>query len=263
MHRTLGEPAFHYRTVDTTMRVASEWARSGCPEGTVVTADQQTQGRGRLGRDWISQPNQGLYLSLVLRPTCRPGEAPLLTLAVGLGVHEALEEVARVSCDIRWPNDILIRERKCCGILVEMETEKSAASHVIVGIGLNLNHEEFPAKLASTATSLRIETKRPWSREEVQAPLLEAVGRAYDLYLDRGPQPILEAFRQASSYAAGRRVVIEDVPGEPNIARRGVTAGLDASGFLLLRDCRGQVAPIVAGSVRPDRGTMDEDAAGG
>ncbi len=245
------------------MRVASAWARSGCPEGTVVTADQQTAGRGRLGRSWLSKPNQGLYLSLVLRPTCGPGEAPLLTLAVGLGVHEALEEVAGVSCDIRWPNDILIRERKCCGILVEMETEKSAASHVIVGVGINLNQEEFPSELASIATSLRIETNRPWSREEVQAPLLDAMGRAYDLYLARGPQPILKAFQQASSYTAGRRVVVEGVPGKSNIARRGVTAGLDASGRLLLRDCRGRVAPIVAGSVRPDRGTMDEDAACG
>ena len=140
----LGRPAFHYARADTTMRLAAERARDGCPEGTIVTADLQTAGRGRLGRTWISEAGQGLYLSLVLRPSCTPDAAPLLTLVAGLGVKDALERLAGVQCDIRWPNDILIRERKCGGILVEMDAHRGQVDHVIVGIGINLNHLEFP-----------------------------------------------------------------------------------------------------------------------
>ena len=258
----LGQPAFHYRTLDTTMRVAAERARQGCPEGAVVTADQQTAGRGRLGRNWLSEPGQGLYLSIVLRPACNPGAAPLLTLAAGLGTREALERLASVSCDIRWPNDILIRERKCCGILVEMETERQTVAHVIVGIGINLNQQAFPAELETVATSLRIETGRSWSRSEVLSPLLESLESTFDLYRRQGAHPILEAFQQASSYASGRRVVIEGVPEDGSGPRRGVTAGLDSNGLLLLRDEAGGISPVLAGSVRPDPDDFDKHATG-
>ena len=263
MARKFGQPAFHYRTLDTTMRVASEQARNGCCEGTIVTAEQQTAGRGRHGRNWLSEPGQGLYVSLVLRPACSPASAPLLTLVAGLGVWEALERTAPVRCDIRWPNDILIGERKCCGILVEMETERQHVSHVVVGIGINLNQTEFPPALRATATSLRIETGRAWSREAVLQPLLESLESCYDLYRRGGAHPILEAFQQASSYASGRRVIVESLPTDGSSRLRGVTAGLDSNGLLLLRDDAGTVSPILAGSVRPDPGTIEEHAAGG
>ena len=256
MVRKLGRPAFHYPSADTTMRLAAEHARDGCPEGTIVTADLQTAGRGRLGRTWVSEPGLGLYLSLVLRPTCLPDAAPLLTLVAGLGVKEALERVAGVQCDIRWPNDILIRERKCCGILVEMEAEHARVNHVIVGIGINLNHSKFPPELGDTATSLRIETGRRWSGAAILGPVLESLEVCYEQYQAKGAGPILESFQQASSYAFGRRVIVEGLAKDLAAPARGVTAGLDGRGLLLLRSDDGTVAPILAGSVRPDPVTM-------
>ena len=251
-----GQPAHHYATIDTTMLAAADLARQGCPEGTVVTADEQTAGRGRLGRNWVSQAGLGLYLSLVLRPPVRPHAAPVLTLVAGLAVKEALEGLAGLRCDIRWPNDILVNERKCCGILVEMEAERQQVDHVIVGIGINLNHAEFPPDLVDTATSLRIETGKDWSRKQVLDPVLRALEALYDLYLDGGAAPVLEAFQAASSYARGRRVVIEGVPEDGSVPVRGVTAGLNEHGLLMLEDANGEVVPIVAGSVRPDTGTI-------
>ncbi len=238
------------------MRRAAELARAGCPEGCVVTARQQTAGRGRHSRSWLSAPGQGLYLSAVLRPQCSPDQAPVLTLVIGLAVKEALETTTGVRCDIRWPNDILIAERKCCGILVEMEAERRTVSHVVAGIGVNLNHEAFPEDLAATATSLWMETGRTWSRDDILPGLLDALEACYGLYERGGSAPIMEAFQRASSYVSGRRVVVEGLPDGSDAPREGVTAGLNASGQLLLRAHDGTVAPVVAGSVRPDPCTM-------
>lgn len=262
MTAAFGDPAYHYSTLDTTMRRAAELARKGGPEGLIVTADRQTAGRGRLGRTWISEPGQGLYLSLVLRPGCKPDAAPMLTLVAGLGAKEALEGAAGARCDIRWPNDILIGERKCCGILVEMETDGPDVAHVIVGIGINLNHLEFPPDLAGTATSLRIETGRRWTRDDILPPLMDSLERCYRLHRASGDQPILSAFQQASSYVTGRRVVIEGVPDDGSAPASGVTAGLDDRGLLLLQADDGTVAPVLAGSVRPAPWTMEGNAAG-
>ena len=252
MASQFGQPTHHYASIGTTMRVAADLAQQGCPEGTTVTADEQTAGRGRLGRSWVSQAGLGLYLSLVLRPPIRPHAAPILTLVAGVGVKEGLEGLTGLHCDIRWPNDILVNERKCCGILVEMEAEQQRVAHVIVGIGINLNHEEFPPDLGNTATSLRIETGKSWSREQVLDPVLRSLESCYDLYLHEGSEPVLEAFQAASSYARGRRVVIEGGPEDGSVPVRGVTAGLNEHGLLMLEDASGKVAPVVAGSVRPD-----------
>ena len=238
------------------MRVAAELARAGCPEGTAVTADLQTAGRGRLGRSWHSEARLGIYMSVVLRPAGRPARAPVLTLVAGLAAKAAIERVADVKCDIRWPNDILVGGRKCCGILVEMESCASRLAHVIVGIGINVNHTEFPADLAGQATSLRIETGCRWDRSAMQAEVLRALEECYRLHQARGAPPILEAFARASSYAKGRRVIIEGAPHAGGTPARGVTAGLDSTGALLIRSDDGTVAPLVAGSVRPDPGTM-------
>ena len=238
------------------MRAAADLARQGCPDGTIVTADEQTAGRGRLGRSWVSRAGLGLYLSLVLRPPVRPHAAPILTLVAGVGVKEALEGLTGLHCDIRWPNDILVNERKCCGILVEMETEQNRVDYVVVGVGINLNDAEFPADLGDTATSLRIETGKSWSQKQVLGPVLRSLESCYDLYLDQGSEPVLEAFQAASSYASGRRVVIEGGPEDDSVPVRGVTAGLNEQGLLLLEDSNGTVFPVVAGSVRPDTGTI-------
>ena len=262
MSRRFGQPAYHFEETDTTMREAAELARNGCPEGAIVTAARQTAGRGRLGRRWLSEPDGGLYLSLVLRPDVAPGAAPLLTLVAGLGAAEAVRAATGLDCDIRWPNDIMIRGRKCAGILVEMETREERVTHAVVGIGLNLNYREFGADLADSATSLLLETGRRHEADAVLQPLLDALRDSYEIYLQQGKEPVLEAFAKASSYVSGRRVVVTGGGGRA-ADRRGVTAGLDADGMLLLRDAAGRVEPISAGSVRLDERGRRSDAAGG
>lgn len=261
MKRRFGKPAHHFEETDTTMREAAELARRGCPEGTIVTAARQTAGRGRLGRQWLSEPDGGLYLSLVLRPRIGSAAAPVLTLAAGLGVAAAVRALTGLDCDIRWPNDILIRERKCAGILVEMETHEERVAHVIVGVGLNLNYREFGADLKDSATSLFLETGRRHEAASIFQPLLDSIRDYYEIYLEQGKDTVLEAFRKASGYVSGRRVVV--VGGGRCADRRGVTAGLDANGMLLLRDETGRVEPILTGSVRPDESGPRGDAAGG
>ncbi len=252
MRRQFGRPVHHFERIDTTMREAAELARDGCVEGTIVTAEQQTAGRGRLGRSWLSEPGGGLYISLILRPDIAAGAAPMLTLVAGLGVAEAVQAQSGMSCDIRWPNDILIRERKCAGILVDMESDQERVAHVIVGIGLNLNYKNFGPELENLATSLFLETGRKFEADSVLQPMLDAIRDNYEIYLDQGKEPILDAFSKASSYVSGRRVAVVGNDNDRVLDRRGTTAGLDANGMLLLRDDAGVVEPVLAGSVRPD-----------
>ena len=236
-----------FETMDTTMREAAERAERSEPAGTVVVADQQTAGRGRLGRSWASERGTGLYCSLVLRPRLPAVEAPVVTLALGLAVGRALHRVCGVACDLRWPNDVLLRGRKCCGILTEMTAAGDHVRHIIAGIGVNVNQEAFPEELRETATSLRIETGCEYSREALLGEILAEVQRYLEVIEERGAGAIVELFTRASSYAAGKRVAVVNEGSE----MRGVTAGLTGAGMLLLRRDDGTLTPIVAGSVRP------------
>jgi len=247
MARILDGPREHFDSIDTTMRLAHERAEAGAPEGLIVTADEQTAGRGRLGRPWHSRPGDGLYFSLLLRPPVSPARALTLTLACGLGVARGVGRTCGVKCDLRWTNDVLIGEKKVAGILVESAAEEAQLKHVVVGIGLNVNHEELPEELAEIATSLRIETGCEWARDLVLQSVLEELDRYYTLFLERGAPAVVEAFGRASSYVKGKRVRVEGAGDEIE----GVTAGLNADGMLLLRREDGRVEPVVAGSVRP------------
>lgn len=229
------------------MREASERAAAGAPEGTLVIADEQTLGRGRLGKDWHSPSRAGLYFSLVLRPPVVATQAMAITLACGLGVARGIRQACGQPCDIRWPNDVLIEGKKCCGILVDLVTEEADARYVIVGIGLNVNQAEFPPELDEIATSLRLETGREWARDVVLDAVLTELERYYETFLDRGSVAIVEAFTRASSYARGRRVEVESAAQ----STRGVTAGLDERGILLIRQDDGELVQVLAGGVRP------------
>jgi BirA family biotin operon repressor/biotin-[acetyl-CoA-carboxylase] ligase len=205
------------------------------PPGTVVVAEEQTAGQGRLGRSWHSERGAGLYLSIVLAVDDTP---PVVALALGLAVHEAIQTVTSVSCDLRWPNDVLVGDRKCAGILVQHHGDR-----VVAGIGVNVNHGEFPADIALTATSLRLAAGRPQDREALFIGILEAIETYTTLLAAEGPDPILRLFTETSSYVRGRRVQVEGV--------FGWTDGLDPTGFLWLRTDAGARKLIVAGGVRP------------
>ena len=222
----------------STQAEAARLARDGCPSGTAVVADEQTSGRGRLGRSWHSQRGAGLYVSIVLRLPLAAESVPVLSLALGLATADAIAGATGIACDLRWPNDVLIGERKCAGILVE--TEDAA---FIAGIGINVNHSEFPEDIAGLATSLRLATGRTHSREHLLDRLLESVDRFTKLLAGNGRDRIIEMFSHASSYVHGKRVIVGTT--------EGVTDGLDPAGFLYLRQPTGERTLILAGGLRP------------
>ncbi|MBI3665431.1 MAG: biotin--[acetyl-CoA-carboxylase] ligase [Acidobacteria bacterium] len=196
-------PIHYFASVDSTMRVAAELAQRGEPAGAVVIAEEQTAGRGRLGRSWFSEPETGLYFSVILRPEMAAAEAPVVTLALGLAVACAIQQTTGKACDLRWPNDVLLGGRKCAGILAEMAAEGERVRHIIAGIGVNVNHAVFPEDLAETATSLRIETGREWRRESLLAGILTESDRCMDILAKGGAAAIVELFTRGPSYATG------------------------------------------------------------
>lgn len=240
--RLPGRRLEYLATTSSTMMDAEALAREGCAGGTVVVAEEQTTGRGRLGRSWHSESGAGLYASIVLRLPLPVSHLPLVTLALGLATVEAIALATGLGCDLRWPNDVLVGNRKCAGILVEAHDDA-----LVAGIGINMNHERFPEPVRDVATSLKLATGRAQSRERLLVALLEAIDRKTALLVEAGTGVILGEFTRASSYVHGRRVMVEDG------ARRltGSTEGLDASGFLILRTDDGARALILSGGVRP------------
>ena len=239
--RLPGRVISYFPSIDSTMPEAARLAAAGCGPGTVVIAGEQSAGQGRYGRYWHSEPDSGLYTSIVLRPALSSSSLPVLMLALGLATAEAIARATDMACDIRWPNDVLIQDKKVAGILVQLQER-----FVIAGIGINVNHEEFPPDLDAIATSLRAASGKPQSREEVLIALLPAVESFCRMLVSGGKEAILNMFYRCSSYASGRRVVVEAVDG----IIEGTTAGLDPSGFLMIQQDDGTRRLILAGGVR-------------
>ena len=228
--------------IDSTMKIASRLAASGCPHGTAVGAEEQTAGIGRYGRHWHSEPESGIYMSLILRLPVGPDRLPLVTLALGLAVVNAIHKATDVICDLRWPNDVLAGGKKCCGILTQFEPPA-----IVAGIGINVNQPAFPDEIAPIATSLRIASGRMHSREQIISELLPDIDSYCGLLASEGADPILRMFTQASSYVSGRRVTVD----QGDHVLNGTTAGLNAAGFLMLQGDDGKLHQIIAGGVRP------------
>ena len=220
---------------------AAELAARGEPHGTVIVAERQTAGIGRHGNSWYSEAGGGLYLSIILRLPISPSATPMLTMALGLAVQAAVNDCAGVAADIRWPNDVMLNERKLAGIMVQ-----AAGDALIAGIGVNVNQRAFPEDLKSIATSLRIETGSEFSKDAVLNRVIAESLRYSALLASVGPGEILRRFEHASSWVRNRQVNVE--LGDRTIA--GTTAGLDANGFLLVRTPDG-METIIAGGVRP------------
>ena len=216
----------HFESLDSTQRAAA-----GCEPGTIVLADEQLAGQGRHGHAWHSEPGTGIYCSLVLPPT------PVLTLALGIATVEAIAQATGIQCDLRWPNDLMLDNRKAAGILVQL-----VDGAAIAGIGINVNQTEFPADLVQLATSLRRHAGREFAREDILFALFPAI----DSLVAEDTETILRLFTHASSYVAGRRVTVD----QPGGAITGTTAGLDPAGFLRVRRDDGTDTLILAGGVR-------------
>jgi BirA family biotin operon repressor/biotin-[acetyl-CoA-carboxylase] ligase len=241
----------HFPSVGSTNVLALEAAQAGA-RGGVWVADEQTAGRGRGGHGWHSAAGDGLYVSaLVAPPLPLPMTMALwLSLSTGMAARAAIAEVTGMTADIRWPNDLLLHGRKCGGILVETAVDGEMLRYAVIGVGINVNHAKFPAELEALATSLRMESGSEVSRETLLAALLRSLDEEIGLLVreHRGEIAgvgLLERFAEASSWVRGRRVRVDEGGGYT-----GVTAGLDARGFLLVDGDDGVMHTVLSGGVR-------------
>lgn len=238
----IGDEIHYFETVGSTMTEAARLLAAGAPEGTVVLANQQTAGIGRLGRSWISERDAGVYASILLCLPLSSSSLPIASLLLGLATAEAIHRATHVACDLRWPNDVLTNSRKVAGILTHL-----IDSRIVAGVGINVNQSSFPEGLRTPATSLRMESGgRLQCREEILVALLDSIDAFTSMLKTKGAQAILRAFTAASTYAVNRRVVVEDG------GLRGITEGLDENGFLLLRTESGRIEKITSGGIRAD-----------
>jgi BirA family biotin operon repressor/biotin-[acetyl-CoA-carboxylase] ligase len=240
------EHLHHFYKIASTNTAAMAAAADGAPEGSIFLAEEQLAGRGRGANLWQSPRSTGIYCSVVVRPALPPSEVLVLSLAAGLAVRAAIEQVdSRVIADLKWPNDVLIGGKKVCGILTEMNAEATRVRYIVVGVGINVNQTTFPTELS--ATSLRLATGSEWSRVEVVAALLKSLDREYrELVEDRDArESILRRFAENSSWAQGKAVCIE----ENGSAFEGTTEGLDQRRFLQVRTAKG-MQTVLSGTVR-------------
>ena len=223
-------------------------AEEGAAEGTVVTADEQSKGKGRLGRTWSSPPGANLYCSAILRPQIKPFEAPQLTFLSAVAVARAIKQVSDLKPEIKWPNDVLIGGKKVAGLLNEMSAETDGINFVILGIGVNLNMtaDQFPDDLRHPATSLYLEGGAKVGRARFTALLLNELDRLYTGFLDCGFAQVRREWQELCN-ATGREVVVSNL-GCADI--RGRFAGIDSDGALLAQRPDGTIERILSGDVR-------------
>lgn len=244
----IGREIVYYAETDSTNLRAHELGKAGAAEGTVVIADGQTAGRGRLGRQWCSPPGVNLYASVLVRPPVAPRHASQLTFLSAAAVARAVAETGGLQATVKWPNDVLVGGRKLAGLLNELDAETERIHYLVLGIGVNLNMraEQFPDDLRYPATSVLLETGARVSRTDFARCLLRHLDRLYALYLESGFEPVLDAWK-AYFDLCGRMVEVD----YQDRRVTGCVTGLDSDGALLLDRVDGGRERVLAGDVRP------------
>lgn len=227
--KMFGKKIYAFQTIDSTNNCAKAVANLGGPEGIVVIAEEQTAGRGRLGRQWLANPNENLTFSLVLRPNVPPEAINQLPLFVGVALAEAIEKATAIHAECKWPNDILLNRKKVAGILVEGSMQQNLVEYVVVGIGINVNQTSFPQELASKATSLRLECRREIDRATLFRDILTALEALYQQCIKRGFSIMLPLWMQRSSMM-NKPIAVS----QQGTVITGIVKGLSKEGGLIL-----------------------------
>lgn len=194
----IGRHIYYFAQVPSTNELAQELARQGVPDGSLVLTEEQTGGKGRLGRGWFSPFAQGIWCTVILYPPVDPADAPPLTMLTAVGVARAVRRVTGIQVGIKWPNDLLLEGKKICGILTEMSAEMEQVKYLVIGTGINVNVESFPAEIQNTATSLKMHTGRAIDRAKLLRAFLEELEELYEQWLKEGFQPILKLWKLLS-----------------------------------------------------------------
>jgi len=243
--------AHYFETVGSTNTIACQMALAGAREGEIVVADAQTKGKGRLDRTWQSPPGKNLYISTILRPKIEPAMAPQITLMAGVAVAELFSGCCPGDVSIKWPNDVLIRGRKACGILTEMKAAAGSLDFIILGIGLNINmnREDFEPSLRKTATSLKIETGEDHDRLDMLSKQFDLIEKWYKVFLNAGFPGLRDAWLRYADIPGKRiKVVYKDE------FQTGVVTGIDDDGTILMQREDGVAERVIAGDVHILRG---------
>ena len=240
--RFIGRKIYYFDSLSSTMNIAMQLGLKGDPSGTVVLAESQTRGRGRLGRQWLSPKYKGIYLSLILKPELLPAQASLLTLLAAVSICEAIKEISGLEAEIKWPNDILIANKKLGGILTELNAEMDKINFVTIGIGLNVNNDK--KNLMSSATSLKEQKKESISRITLLQELLRRIEANYSLLENKDSSAILEKWRRYN-ITLGKRVKVY----AQKAHIEGEALDIDTDGGLLVRLDSGLLQKVMAGDV--------------
>ncbi len=240
--KVLGKRIEHFREVGSTNDVAKELASQGAEEGTVVIAETQSGGKGRLGREWFS-PRGGIWLSVILRPRLSPDEVPKVALMLGVAAAKALRGTG-LDCYLKWPNDVLVRGRKVSGILTEMDAEMDKVNYIVAGVGINANNDvdDFPSEFRHSATTVKTELGREVSRVAVVINLLEELEKSYRFFTSGKFEIVLREWRDLAR-TIGKEVRILT----HNKTIEGTALDIDGDGALLLQLKDGRVEKILSG----------------
>jgi BirA family biotin operon repressor/biotin-[acetyl-CoA-carboxylase] ligase len=242
--RHLRGPIHYFDCLPSTNDLAKELGAQNAPEGTLVVAEAQSRGRGRLGRQWDSPARVGLYVSLLLRPEIPPLDLPQITLTAAVAVARALKRASGVAVGIKWPNDLLLAGKKLGGILTEMESESDRIRHLVIGLGLNVNTLEFPPELSELATSLAVATGCVHSRLRILQAYLVEFEILYQRFLAQEFQGILEEWK-AYTVTLGQDVTVR----QGQLEVRGLALEVAPDGALLIRTREGEVIRVTSGEI--------------
>lgn len=242
----IGRDFLFYKSLESTNTVGAELAHKGWRDGTVIIADEQTSGKGRLGRTWISPSGKNLYMSILLTPSISPRDATILTLMSSVACCNALRRLLSIPVSIKWPNDLMVNGRKIAGILTEIKADMDKIAYAVIGVGININLdiEYLPEEVRGIATSVKRETGEQCSRTAVALEVLREFEKWYDNLLKNGKKDILSQWRDCSS-TIGRKVKVT----MENKVFKGIAEEIDDEGLLILKLPDGSYMKVDAGDI--------------
>ncbi|MDI3481889.1 MAG: BirA family transcriptional regulator [Tepidanaerobacteraceae bacterium] len=240
----LGNRIYYFSSIDSTNTQAKKLAQQGAPHGTLVIADEQTGGKGRMGRSWLSPAGEGIWVSVILKPRFMPFDAPKLTILTAVAVVEAIRRETCIPAEIKWPNDILVEGKKVCGILTEMSAELDALNFVVIGIGINVNSDFFPEEIRDKAISLKMALGETVKRLDIMSCFLERLEYHYNASISQGFESVFEKWRKL---CCNLGKPVEIVAGSKVIT--GIALNIDAQGALMIKKDNGEIEKVLSGDV--------------
>ncbi|MCA0970371.1 biotin--[acetyl-CoA-carboxylase] ligase [Halobacillus litoralis] len=242
----IGCELHHFSQVESTQDIVHRLAKENKPHGTVVIADEQLKGKGRMAREWHSPEGKGIWMSLLLRPTLPPVQAPQLTLLTATVLAKVIDECSELSPAIKWPNDILIHHKKVSGILTEMQAEQDQIQYVVLGIGMNVNQneDEIPSSIAHKASSLKLESGDEWDIPKTIQTILRTFETTYDAFIKSGFEQVKYEWERYG-YRIGEKVTISTM----KRTFEAVLIGIEPDGALRARDMDGKVEKLYSAEI--------------